>query len=32
VLVVPVIPAGVVVPCNGLMIQSVRHERGGDAL
>jgi hypothetical protein len=30
VLVVPVIPAGVVVPCGGLMLRSVRHGRGGD--
>jgi hypothetical protein len=26
-----VIPAGVVVPCGGLMLRSVRHGRGGDA-
>jgi hypothetical protein len=32
VLVVLVIPAGVVVPCGGLMLWSVRHGRGGDAL
>jgi hypothetical protein len=32
VLVVPVIPAGVVVQCGGLMLRSVRHGRGGDAL
>jgi hypothetical protein len=29
VLFVPVIPAGVVVPCGGLMLRSVRHGRGG---
>jgi hypothetical protein len=32
VLVVPVIPAGVFVQCVGLMLRSVRHGRGGDAL
>jgi hypothetical protein len=32
VFVVPVIPAGVVVPCGGLMLRSVRHGRGRDAL
>jgi hypothetical protein len=32
VLVVSVIPAGVVVPCGGLMLRNVRHGRGGDAL
>jgi hypothetical protein len=32
VLVVRVIPAGVVVPYGGLMLRSVRHGRGGDAL
>jgi hypothetical protein len=30
VLVVPVIPAGDVVPCGGLMFRSVGHGRGGD--
>jgi hypothetical protein len=29
--VVPVNPAGVVVPCGGLMLQCERHGRGGDA-
>jgi hypothetical protein len=32
VLVVPVIPAVVVVPCSGFVLRSVRHGRGGDAL
>jgi hypothetical protein len=32
VLVVPVIPAGVVVLCGGWMLWSVGHGRGGDAL
>jgi hypothetical protein len=32
VLVVPVSPAGVVVPRGGLMLRSVRHGRGRDAL
>jgi hypothetical protein len=32
VLVVPVIPAGVVVQSGGLMMRNVRHRRGGDAL
>jgi hypothetical protein len=32
VLVVPVILAGVVVPCGGLMLRGVRHGRSGDAL
>jgi hypothetical protein len=32
VLVVPVIAAGTVVPCGGLMLRSVRHGRGGNAL
>jgi hypothetical protein len=32
VLVVPAILAGVVVPCSGLMLWSVRHGCGGDAL
>jgi hypothetical protein len=32
VLVELVIPAGVVVPCGELMLRSVRHGRGGDAL
>jgi hypothetical protein len=32
VLVVSVILAGVVAPCGGLMLRSVRHGRGGDAL
>jgi hypothetical protein len=32
VLVVPVVPGGVVVRCDGEMLQSVRHGRGGDAL
>jgi hypothetical protein len=31
VLVVPVIQAGVVVPCGGLMLRSVWHGRGGEA-
>jgi uncharacterized membrane protein (DUF4010 family) len=29
---VPVIPAGVVLPCSGLMLRSVWCVRGGDAL
>jgi hypothetical protein len=32
VLVVPVILAGMVVPCGGFMLRSVRHGRGVDAL
>jgi hypothetical protein len=32
VLVVPVNPAGVAVPCSGLMLQCVRHGHSGDAL
>jgi hypothetical protein len=32
VLVVSVIAAGVVVRCGGLMLRSVRHGRGGNAL
>jgi hypothetical protein len=32
VLVVPAIPAVVVVPCGGLLLRSVRHGRGGDVV
>jgi hypothetical protein len=32
VLVVPVNPAGVVVPCGGLMLRCVWHGHSGDAL